>query len=78
MSIKTILILAAGILFWTALAGFLYTVVKLRPPKASNLDNDDYEFEDRHPALVHYNKWRNIWLSTIFIAMLLLFAAIAL
>lgn len=78
MPLKTILMLAAGIMFWAGLAGFLHTVIKLRPPKESDLDDCYYEFEDQHPALARYNKWRNIWLSCVFIAMLLLFAAIAL
>ncbi len=77
MQTKIIILLAAGVLFWTALAGFLYTVIKLRPRQDSDLDMYDVELEDTHPILTRYNKWRNIWLSAIFIAMLLLFAAIA-
>lgn len=78
MTIKVILILIAGTLFGIAAAGFLYTVIRLRPRPDSELDECYYEFEDRHPALARYNKWRSITLTGIFTAMLLLFLAITL
>ena len=78
MSIKVILILFAGSLFFVSTAAHIYAKVRLRPREDSDLDNYYHEFEDQHPDLARYNTWCRVTLTGVILSMLLLFLAIAL
>ena len=72
----TIILIIAGPLFLTAVAGHIYVKICLRP--GDDLDEYYHEFEDQHPDYAKYSKWSRITLTAAIISMLLLFIAIAL
>jgi hypothetical protein len=72
---ETIILIIAGPLFLTAVAGHIYVKIRLRP--GDDLDDYYHEFEDQHPGYARYSKWSRITLTTAIISMLLLFIAIA-
>ena len=72
----TILFTIGVVLLLGSIAGYFYVKIRLKP-KDPDLDDYYCEFEDEHPEVARYNKWLNLTMSAIALAVLLLFLAAA-
>ena len=73
---RAFLCIVGGVLFLIAVAGQIVVRLYLKPGP-EELDGLYYEFEEGHPAYRRYQHWYRVtlWIGTV--ALLLLFAGIA-
>lgn len=64
-----------GILFLASMAAYVWAWLRLRPRHDREMEEMYWEFEDQHPALARYDKWRQITLAGAILGALLLVAA---
>ncbi len=72
---NTIIYIIAGPMFIVSFGSYLYLSRKLKKEYDSDLDDYYHEVEDRHPALMKYNKWSKITFTAAALSALLLFLA---
>ncbi|MBN2456107.1 MAG: hypothetical protein JXB29_06165 [Sedimentisphaerales bacterium] len=72
---ETIIYLTAGPLFLISIITHLYIRFGLRREYNTDLDDYYWEFEDRQPALVKYNKWSRLTFIVAVLSALMLFIA---
>ena len=75
VTLRIILMIAGGTLFFISVAGHLFVRIKLRP-RPDELEEYYYEFEQQLPAMRQYEFWHRITLACAVASMLLLFLAL--
>jgi len=70
-----VLYIIAGPLFLISIAAHFYVKLRLRPKRASDLEDVYHEFEDDQPDVAKYLKWSRITFIAAATGALLLFVA---
>ena len=70
--IRDIIITISALLFVVSFVAYIFIRVTMKP-QTDELDDYYWEFEDQHPKMIRYEKYKRMTISLITIAMLLLF-----
>ena len=77
MNIKLLMVLIGVPLFVISAAGYIFVKLKLKPDDRE-VDDYNWEVEERQPGYTMYNKLSQLTFGGVIISMLLLFLALAL